>query len=91
MRWPIQRDEARKYLIKARVYHIMALIFAVIGLILFIFMYMQYIKGRFYEAIQDPSIIVFMLVPFIPAAVLSFLANRLDKKLMHYVDSDKKK
>ena len=69
----------------------MGLVFAVIGLLLFIFMYIRYIEGRFYEAMQDPSVIVILIVPFIPAAVLSFIASRLEKKLMRYIDDDSKK
>jgi hypothetical protein len=66
----------------------MALVFAVIGLLLFVFMYVRYIEGRFYDAMQEPSTILFLVVPFMPAAVLSFLASRLEKKLASYKAED---
>ncbi len=72
--------ESRKALVKARLYRIFAVFFACTGLILFILLYFKNIEGHLFQAFQDPMIIVVILFPFLPAAILSIIAQYYENK-----------
>jgi hypothetical protein len=56
-----------------------------VGLVVFTFLYFQKIEGRLLEALSDPRTIVVILVPFLPAAVLTFLAERARAKFVDFM------
>jgi len=72
--------KARRLVLKARLFRFLAAVFAVTGLLIFIILYMQNIEGTFLSALTNPFIVVILLVPFLPAAVLSLLAARLERE-----------
>lgn len=78
--WGENRPLARALLIKSRFYRIFALAFAVMGLVIFAYLYMTHIEGNFSEVLRNPSIIVILLVPFLPAIVLSLLAQKFERQ-----------
>lgn len=70
------RLEARDLLMRSRLYQLFALTAAVVGLIIFAFLYFENIDGRFDEALRDPATLVMVVMPFLPAIVLSIMAER---------------
>ncbi|HNQ91956.1 MAG TPA: hypothetical protein PKI93_03385 [Alphaproteobacteria bacterium] len=70
----------QEYLIKSKVYRFTSLLFVTIGILVFCILYVQNVDGRFLEAIRDPFTVSIFLVPFIPAAIMTFLADRAEKK-----------
>lgn len=74
---------------KAKVYRFASLLFVTIGIILFCVMYVKNVDGRLVEALRNPLTIFIFLVPFVPAAVLSFLADRAEKKYSDAISSTK--
>jgi hypothetical protein len=52
-------------------------------------LYIKNVEGRLWEAIRDPVTISVFLVPFIPAAVLSWMADRNEKKYEKLVSAKK--
>lgn len=74
---------------KAKVYRFTSLLFVTIGIILFCVMYVKNVDGRLVEALRNPGTIFIFLVPFVPAAVLSFLADRAEKKYSDAISSTK--
>ncbi|MBL8637667.1 MAG: hypothetical protein JNN09_04140 [Alphaproteobacteria bacterium] len=74
---------------KAKVYRFASLLFVTIGIILFCVMYVKNVDGRLVEALRNPLTIFIFLVPFVPAAVLSFLADRAEKKYSDAMSSTK--
>ena len=68
------------YLVKAKLYRFVSLLFVTIGVVLFSIMYIQNVEGHLLEALKDPRTIFMFLVPFLPAAILSMLADRAEKK-----------
>lgn len=50
------------------------------GIFVFCILYIKNVEGRFFDAIRDPLTISVFLIPFIPAAFLSWLADRNEKK-----------
>lgn len=71
---------AQEYLIKAKVYRFMSLVFVTLGIFIFCVLYVKNVEGKLLEALKDPMTIAIFLVPFFPAAVLSYLADSADKK-----------
>ncbi|MCF8496062.1 MAG: hypothetical protein K9G62_05265 [Alphaproteobacteria bacterium] len=67
---------------KAKIYRAFALAFAFLGLIVFSMLFNQQMHGNFAEAMKDPFTIVILLFSFAPAAVFSWRAARLEKKLL---------
>jgi hypothetical protein len=74
------RREARELLIKTRVYRFFALAFALMGTVIFIFLYFKHLDGRLLEALTDLKTVVMIIVPFLPAAVLAALAAKTENK-----------
>lgn len=70
----------QEYLIKAKLYRFMSLLFVTIGIFVFCAMYIQNVEGKLLHALRDPMIITVFLIPFFPAAVLTFLADSAEKK-----------
>ncbi len=71
---------AQEYMIKAKVYRFMSLVFVTLGIFIFCALYVQNVEGKLVEALKDPMTIAIFLIPFFPAAVLSFLADGAEKK-----------
>ena len=82
------RQEAKELLIKARLYRMIAVIFAVVGFVVFMILYFKNIEGNILEALSKPSMVVIILVPFLPAAVLSWLSVRTEERFYRLVYKD---
>lgn len=79
----------KEYLVKAKVYNFASLVFVLIGVLVFCVMYIKNVDGRLLESLKDPFTISIFLVPFIPAALLSLLADRADRKYRALTNSGK--
>lgn len=79
--------QARALLIKSRVYRFFALVFALVGIAVFIVLYLKNIEGQFFQSLQSPMTIIILLFPFLPAAVLSWLAHRQEKLFIALMNS----
>lgn len=77
--------DPRELLIKSKLYRTFSLIFVTIGIFLFCFMYVSNVNGRLMEALRDPFTILTFLIPFLPAAVLTWVADRFEKKYLQAV------
>lgn len=75
-----REPKARELVIKARIYRMLALVFAFVGLVIFCIMFLRHVEGSFLSALTNPSVVIMIIFPFLPAAVLSFMANRLDRQ-----------
>ncbi len=80
---------AQEYLIKSKLYRIVSLVFVTIGVIIFAIMYIQNVEGRLMQALKDPATIAIFLIPFIPAAIMSLLADSAEKKYKKMSEASK--
>ncbi len=71
----------REYLLYAKIYRFCSLLFVVIGVSLFAFLFFN-ASGSFVEKFQSPLMLGIMVLPFLPAFVLSMLAQRSEKLVM---------
>lgn len=78
--WGKNREIARKLLMKAKLYRASALFFAITGILLFIQMFVTKIQGHFLDAMRDPFTILIILIPFLPAIVLSIMAQKAERE-----------
>ena len=74
--------KARELVLKARLFRFFSFVFACAGVIVFVALYFQNIQGSFLSALTNPFVITIILVPFLPAAVLSFKASRLERQYL---------
>lgn len=81
--------KARELVLKARLLRFFALVFALAGMAVFIVLYLRNVGGTFFSALTDPFIITIILVPFLPAAVLSLLAQRAEREYQRKYDNKK--
>lgn len=72
--------KARELVIKARIYRFLALIFAFVGLAIFVVMFLRHVEGSFLSSLTNPFVVTIILFPFMPAAALSFMAHRLERQ-----------
>ncbi len=84
------RQELRKLLIAAKVYQIFADILALFGTCLFAYIYLAHYKDNPFAAIKDPFFVVTILVPFIPAAVMAYLASDKRRKIRTLLEQNVK-
>lgn len=69
----------------------MSLLFVTLGIFIFCALYIQNVEGRLVEALKDPMTVFIFLLPFIPAAVLTMLADSAEKKFKKMMKKDKPK
>lgn len=70
----------KEFLIRSKFYRGVSMVFVALGLVVFMFLYIANVEGRLMEALKNPFTIGMFIVPFLPAAVLSILADRNEKK-----------
>jgi hypothetical protein len=75
------RVRARELLIKTKAFRVFSIIFAVLGLIIFLVIYAQYYGGDPLRAVQDPMIILIVILPFVPAFIFSNRAKKAEDSL----------
>ena len=76
--------KGRELVLKARLLRLFALIFAIAGLGVFLVLYVQNIEGAFFSALTNPFVVTIIIIPFLPAIVLSWIARRVERK---YIDT----
>jgi FtsH-binding integral membrane protein len=74
--------EARIMMMKARLYRMFAIGFAVVGLVIFCTMFANHIEGSFFATLSDPYLVVVILFPFLPAIALSMRANKIERNCL---------
>ena len=77
--------DVRTLLVKSKLYRTFSLVFVTIGIFLFCYMYVSNVNGRLMEALTEPATILVFLIPFLPAAILTWIADRFEKKYMQAV------
>lgn len=85
----MDENDARKLFMKAKIYRLIAMVFLAVGLIVFVYLYNELAQGNFFQLLNDPASIFLLLIPFLPSFVLSYMAERVDKKLHVYFESKK--
>ena len=81
--------EAHALFIKAKVYNIVALCLAAAGFFLCVVLHQKITDGNVMVFIEKPMTIFVILLPFVPAAVLQFIANSKRKKCLKLVEKKK--
>ncbi len=80
------RQQAKAMLMQSKLYRMLATIFAVVGFVIFIVLYFEKIDGKLLEAFRQPLLIVAMIIPFLPAIVLSKKADKARQKAFKMVE-----
>jgi hypothetical protein len=86
-----QKKTAQEYLVKSKLYRFMSLLFVTLGIFIFCALYIQNVEGRLVDALKDPVTVLIFLFPFVPAAVLTMLADSAEKKYRQMVNKDTSK
>lgn len=76
----------KEILIKSKLYKFSAAVFAIFGVFLFVILYIQQVEGDLLRLFSDVRMISIFLVPFLPAAVLSILSQRLERKYLAMIE-----
>ncbi len=79
----MNKERAREYLIKSKLYRFLALVFACLGAVLFCYGFFEQMQGEegLVGLLRDPVRIAFLMFPFVPAVALSFMGQRAERKL----------
>ncbi|MEM6781689.1 MAG: hypothetical protein AAF569_07480 [Pseudomonadota bacterium] len=70
----------RQLILKSRFYRFFGLIFAAVGLFIFIFIFAYSFKGDVFLATKEPMAIMIVIIPFLPACILSWIGGLAEKK-----------
>lgn len=66
---------------------VFAVVTAFVGLIVFTVLYFKVIEGRLHEALSEPRTIAIVLMPFLPAVVISIIAERARAKFIDFIQT----
>ena len=80
--------QAKKLLIKARLYKFVAVLLALMGVVIFVYQYMQHIDGQLLEVMASPRPVLILLLPFLPSAILSWISIRCSRKAYAIMKED---
>lgn len=75
---------------RAKVYRFLSAGFALCGLIVFVMVYDEIALGNFKVLMQQPVEALILLVPFVPAIILSKMAVKNDEKIVAYREKVRK-
>jgi len=84
------KQKMRENLIRMRVYRFCAFLFVAFGIIMFAFLYMNYLDGDPMQAITRPITTAMILIPFMPAAVLAWMSMKEEKKMSALLETMEK-
>jgi len=84
------KAELRKLILSAKILQFFADICAVAGIVFFAYLYFSTYGNNFMAAIKDPFFVVTIVLPFIPAAVLSAIAASKRKKIKALLEQGRK-
>ena len=80
------RLKAREYLLRARIYRFCAAAFAVVGGIVFMVLYFRNMGGGGWRDMLKLSTALMILVPFLPAFILSLLSTKAENKFLEIME-----
>lgn len=84
------KEQIRVLLMTSKILQFCADIFAVFGIFLFAFIYFTHYRDNPMAAIRDPFFVVTILIPFIPAAFMAWLASQKRKKIRQLLEQIQK-
>lgn len=76
------RKLANELRMKAKAYRLVASVFALVGTIIFLFLYFRHVDGNIIGALKRPLLIPLLIIPFLPAVVLAKKADKSRKALI---------
>lgn len=82
--------ESQKLLIKMHTYRIMGMAFAVLGVVIFSAAYTNVADGDFFKLIKEPSLMIWLISPFLPSSLMFWLYGRVEKKLSRLLEQSDK-
>lgn len=80
----------RQLLLKARFYRVFGLIFAAVGLTVFIAIFAYSYNGDVFIAVKEPMAFFIVIIPFLPACVLAWIADSSEKKAIRMLEKEGK-
>ena len=83
----IDTQTAKILLTKCKQHKMWALVFLIFGVGVFCYLYVTYLEGDVVQAFSRPAFVFFVIIPFIPAMIFSWLAHRIEHRLKNYLDS----
>jgi hypothetical protein len=84
------KEQLRIQLMTAKLLQLCADLFALLGVFLFAYLYFSIWKSSLSSALHDPFFVVTVLLPFIPSAVLSYLASQKRKQVRALLEESQK-
>ena len=83
----MSKEQAKKFLIKAKIYRIFAVIFLIGGLAFFAYVYFEKFDGDITKAVMNPMSVGFFVVSLLPALFFSWRAGVLENKMVDAIDN----
>lgn len=74
----------------SKILQVCADLFAVFGIGLFAYIYFKHFRADPMAALQNPEFVAILLIPFIPAAVMAWLAAGKRKKIRQILEQGEK-
>jgi hypothetical protein len=82
-----KRKLARELMLQAKFYRASASLFLLVGAMIFAVIYFTKVDGHVLEALRQPLLVVSLIMPFLPAAVLAKRADKAHKKFRALIES----
>jgi hypothetical protein len=81
----MDREKAKEYYEKSNSYRIIAVAFAILGVFLFVSMLSKAESGGLLKTFSNPSTLIILIFPFLPAVFLSLQSAKFSKKYLNEI------
>ena len=82
-----KRKLARELTLQAKFYRASASLFLFVGALIFAVIYFSKVDGHVLESMRKPLLVISLIMPFLPAAVLAKRADKAHKKFKALLES----
>lgn len=83
-------SDSQALLIKVHAYRTAGILFLVLGVLMFAVVYTNLADGDFMRLFEKPSLIIWLISPFLPASLMFWLCGRQEKKLSQLLEQSDK-
>ncbi len=86
--WVQMSAEGQYLIIKMHTYRVTGYVFAILGVFVFVAAYTNIADGSFLKLFEQPSLVIWLISPFLPSSLMFWLYGRAEKKLARLLEQN---
>lgn len=82
--------DAQKLIVKMHTYRVSGIAFVILGVFVFAAAYTKLADGSILRVFEHPSLIIWLISPFLPSSLMFWMYGRTEKKLSRLLEQSEK-